>query len=408
MRNKILSKLVCVFLIMSIICSFSGNVISFNNIGKQTSIENENLYNQFILKDLMGKGKTCYGYQAYPNPDLLLSFDMDDPETLSTIGTPITSDKIAGGTWVDGVWWCCEYSAVSNSKIWTIDHLTGDMILIGESGEGFNGLAYDDTTSIMYACSSTHLFSIDMETGAATMIGSFGISGCVMVGVACDGFGKMYGEDLHTDSLYSIDPLTGIATLIGPFGLDLNYGQDIAFDKESGICYLSAFSVHEGNEGALYTCNLTSGATTKIGNFGSVPTQITGFVIPYILNNPPSAPTIDGPNSGKIGETYYYTFMSRDPDGDDVWYHLCWGDKEIIYIYGPYPSGEELTLSYNWSEIGTYVITCWARDIYDNTSEISTFEVTMPRNKIITNSWLQWYLGRLPIFERLLALIKVL
>lgn len=400
MKNKILGFVICALFIINFIFSLSVTVISQSIKDRQYNTDNINLQLQIAGKDLI-RGKTCFGYQVYPNPDLIINFDINNPGTLNTIGVPISSDKISGGTWVDGVWWCCEYTPVSNSNIWIIDHATGDMTLVGDSGssEGLHGLAYDDSEGTMYACGATNLFTINMTTGAATIVGSFGISGSVMIGIACDGYGNMYGEDLHTDSLYSINPKTGSAALIGLFGLDLNYGQDMAFDKESGICYLSAFTVHEGNEGALYTCNLTSGATTKIGTFGLEPTQITGFVIPYSLNNPPSTPTIDGPIRGKVGELYDYEFMSIDPNGDDIWYHICWGDKEIIYIYGPYNSGEEITLSYNWSERGSYVITCWARDEYDQISKNATLDVTIPRNKVVKNLYILKWLRQLPILE---------
>ena len=124
-------------------------------------------------------------------------------------------------------------------------------------------------------------------------------------------------------------------------------------------------------------------------------------------NHPPEAPTISGPIKGNPGVEYNYTFVTTDPDGDDVWYHICWGDKEIIYIYGPYPSGEEITLSYNWSEKGTYIISCWARDIYDAESNITTLEVTMPRNKVINKpvmQFLQNYPNLFPILRQLLGL----
>lgn len=390
LKNKILGFVICSIFFISFICSISATEISQENKDYHFINDNKNFQIQILNENLINKGKTCFGYQVYPNPDIIVNFDIDKPGNLNKIGTPISSDKIAGGTWVNGVWWCCEYTPVSNSNIWIIDHITGDMTLVGESGssEGLHGLAYDDLTDTMYACGATNLFTINMTTGAATIVGSFGISGSVMIGIACDGYGNMYGEDLHTDSLYSINLKTGSATLIGKFGLDLNYGQDMAFDKESGICYLSAFTVHEGNEGALYTCNLTSGATTKIGNFGSEPTQITGFVIPYNLNNPPSTPTIDGPRSGKVGELYNYDFFSTDSDGDNIWYHICWGDNEIIYIYGPYNSGEKITLSYNWSEKGSYIITCWARDEHDQISKNATLEVNIPKNKVMKNLYI--------------------
>ena len=119
----------------------------------------------------------------------------------------------------------------------------------------------------------------------------------------------------------------------------------------------------------------------------------------------PDTPVINGPTHGKPGVDYNYTFVTNDPEGDDVWYHICWGDMEIIYIYGPYPSGEEITLSYNWSEKGTYPITCFARDIYNAESNIATLEVTIPRNKAITKSilnFLQCYPNLFYLLQKLL------
>jgi hypothetical protein len=124
---------------------------------------------------------------------------------------------------------------------------------------------------------------------------------------------------------------------------------------------------------------------------------------PWSGNHPPNNPIINGPTKGKPGIDYNYTFVTTDPDGDDVWYHICWGDKEIIYIYGPYPSGEEITLSYNWTNKGTYLITCWARDIYEAVSNTTTLEVTIPRSKAVSsNLFLQRILERFPLLQRLL------
>lgn len=120
------------------------------------------------------------------------------------------------------------------------------------------------------------------------------------------------------------------------------------------------------------------------------------FFIVRIGNYPPNEPEIDGPKHGKVGISYNYSFTATDPDGDDIWYHICWGDKEIIYIYGPYPSGEKLTLSYNWTDKGTYIITCFARDIYDEESDIAALEVKIPRNKPINFNLLSWFFIHFP------------
>lgn len=409
-----MKKTIVVFIIfLFFISAVSGNEsVDENHMTSLTlapTTENYNVQDmdiQLTNNNFLGKGKTCFGYQAYPNPDLLVRFETDNLESLITIGTPISSDKIAGGTWVDGVWWCCEYSAVSNSNIWTIDHVTGDMTLLGASGEGLHGLAYNDTTGIMYACGATNLFTINMATGAATLVGSFGISSSVMIGIACDGYGNMYGEDLHTDSFYSIDPTTGVATLIGPLGLDLNHGQDMAIDKEDGTCYLAAFTVHAGNEGALYTCDLTTGAPTKIGNFGTVPTQITGFVIPYVLNYPPDIPIITGTMTGKAGTEYKYTFVSVNPDGDDNSYYIEWGDGDITNWTSFLPSGIPYSENHTWPQKGSYTIRAKAKDIYGAESDWAELEVTMPRNKATYNSLFQWFLERFSILSRLLYLVK--
>ncbi len=124
-------------------------------------------------------------------------------------------------------------------------------------------------------------------------------------------------------------------------------------------------------------------------------------------NQPPDKPMINGSSSCKPRIDYDYTFVTTDPEEDDVWYHISWGDKEIIYIYGPYPSGEEITLSYNWSEKGTYLITCGARDIYDAESNTTTFEVTIPRDKSTNNILLLRILERFPLLERLLLMLQV-
>jgi len=127
--------------------------------------------------------------------------------------------------------------------------------------------------------------------------------------------------------------------------------------------------------------------------------------IVIIENHPPNKPDINGPKSGKPGKSYDYTFNATDPDGDDIWYHIVWGDKEIIHIYGPYHSGEEITLSYNWTAKGRYIISCWARDIYDKESDISTFEVIIPRNNAINNMMFFLFFERCPNISFLLKYI---
>ena len=89
------------------------------------------------------------------------------------------------------------------------------------TGLSFTGLAYDHNTGIMYACSNKSLYQVNMNNGASSFVGNFGIPECIMIAIAFDGFGNLYGTELTTDSLYSINPKNGAATPIGS-GLGIN------------------------------------------------------------------------------------------------------------------------------------------------------------------------------------------
>jgi hypothetical protein len=101
-------------------------------------------------------------------------------------------------------------------------------------------------------------------------------------------------------------------------------------------------------------------------------------------NNPPNAPTISGQTSGKAGETYEYTFITIDPNGDDIylwveWFEGCPG----VYWRGPFESGETVKLNNTWESRGNYLISAKAKDIYNVVGETGTLEVSMPKYKTI-------------------------
>ena len=69
------------------------------------------------------------------------------------------------------------------------------------------------------------------------------------------------------------------------------------------------------------------------------------------INNPPEAPLIDGPPSGKVDVEYEYTFNATDPEGDPVMYFIDWGDNDTEWTEFS-DSGEEITLKHSWIEEG--------------------------------------------------------
>ena len=98
----------------------------------------------------------------------------------------------------------------------------------------------------------------------------------------------------------------------------------------------------------------------------------------------PEAPDIEGPTEGKPGIEYNYTFVSTDPEGDDIFYYIDWGDGQFVEWIGPYLSGEEITQCHSWDTKGTYIIKAKAKDTNDIESDWGDLEVKIPRTRLFS------------------------
>ncbi|MBU0496894.1 MAG: hypothetical protein KKG04_02945 [Candidatus Thermoplasmatota archaeon] len=78
----------------------------------------------------------------------------------------------------------------------------------------------------------------------------------------------------------------------------------------------------------------------------------------------PNEPTIDGPSFGKPQTEYTYTFTSTDPENEDVFYYIEWGDGTYEDWIGPYASGETIQVPHQWTNLGDYEIKAKAKDIH--------------------------------------------
>jgi hypothetical protein len=99
------------------------------------------------------------------------------------------------------------------------------------------------------------------------------------------------------------------------------------------------------------------------------------------LNTPPLNPDINGPETGKPGIDYDFSFSTTDNESEKIYYYIIWDDGYIEPWIGPYESGEIVTLSHKWSNKGEYKIQAKAKDIHDLESQWSEFEVTITKNK---------------------------
>ncbi|MCU0850024.1 MAG: PKD domain-containing protein [Candidatus Thermoplasmatota archaeon] len=87
-----------------------------------------------------------------------------------------------------------------------------------------------------------------------------------------------------------------------------------------------------------------------------------GAIIEGSLPEPPNTPVVSGPTNGEVGSHYSFTLNSTDPEDDDIYYLVDWGDGTSEDWMGPYDSGETVTVSHSWSERGTYVLQAKAKD----------------------------------------------
>ncbi len=101
------------------------------------------------------------------------------------------------------------------------------------------------------------------------------------------------------------------------------------------------------------------------------------IIIEEPLNNPPSTPSLTGPTKVKRGKSYSYTVSATDPDGDDLYYKIYWGDYSATDWIGPFSSGEAYTASHSWSNTGDYTIEAIARDIHWAFSEYKKLYITV-------------------------------
>lgn len=102
-----------------------------------------------------------------------------------------------------------------------------------------------------------------------------------------------------------------------------------------------------------------------------------------ITSDAPSKPIINGPHNCRIDIEYEYTIKSVDPNGNDLYYYLDWGDGNIEEWIGPYISDEEIIISHKWSQQGTNIIRIKVKNINDKESYWNEYQVAITKNKPI-------------------------
>jgi len=180
------------------------------------------------------------------------------------------------------------------TQFYQIDTTTAAINQIGTSspiiGHMWSGLAYDATTSTLYASSTTGnsasaIYTIDVSTGAASHIGTTTTAQSI-ADIAFDNSGQMYAHNL-SNTIYLINKTNGSATLLGNTGFNAAgpwHGLDYSFHNNT--MYMATYNSITW-EKTVRSVNLTTGNTTSEGTINHF---VGGFAIIHTESPGPGSP----------------------------------------------------------------------------------------------------------------------
>jgi glutamine amidotransferase-like uncharacterized protein len=103
-------------------------------------------------------------------------------------------------------------------------------------------------------------------------------------------------------------------------------------------------------------------------------------------NSPANIPEISGNDKGDVGKEYEYIFNSSDPELEEIYFYIDWGDGQVEEWIGPFHSNDEINLSHIWTKADNYLIRAKAKDCNEAESNWEELKISMPKNKIRINS----------------------
>ncbi len=147
----------------------------------------------------------------------------------------------------------------SRDYLYSIDVNTLNVTPIGSLGVGgdFGDMAWDATTSTMYYIGgrgNDNLYTLNLNTGAATLVGNYGVDD--MFTLAADNTGQLYAQSTN-GSVYKINKTNGSASAIGSNQV---YPGGYTWDSKNGRVVFM-----EAGGGNAYSVDRSNGSVTLIG-----------------------------------------------------------------------------------------------------------------------------------------------
>ena len=120
-------------------------------------------------------------------------------------------------------------------------------------------------------------------------------------------------------------------------------------------------------------------------------------------NTAPNPPKISSADFlGTITKNYFIS--TTDPDNDEIFFYVDWGDGLFTDWIGPYKSGQKINISHSWQKKGEFKIRAKSKDIFDKESSWSEFIIKIPRYKQLLKTIIHNILHQFPLLFRYLIL----
>ncbi|KYK34050.1 MAG: hypothetical protein AYK22_01040 [Thermoplasmatales archaeon SG8-52-3] len=247
------------------------------------------------------------------------------------------------------------------------------------------------SNAIFYmSCSTAQQFAplVYLDHGAVLFYGNAGSGLCPQEDLMDDYyFEKIMVEGESIGEAY--------ADLVWLFQRDFTTGDPVPMYGPSSLQLTTVHCIYGDPTLVIYSPEWTSPASIDAVVDGSG-------------NSQPYAPDISGPTFGKPGTEYEFTFTVSDPESDDVYLYVDWGDGDNEDYSGPYTSGDDVVLSHTFSGQGAYIIKAKSKDISDSEGPWGALQINIPRPKVFAFiQILERIIQRFPMLERIVSIFPL-
>ena len=213
-----------------------------------------------------------------------VSLDVLDPGTFTIVNDETGFTSLLASAFVNNDFSEQLFLRSGVHTLFSFDTQTGNYTEVGDvtgaetsSTSHWLSMSYDHVTDTLYSVrwdnEESVLFTIDPVALEATEIGTVEGPGLpadvIIVSIATDFHGQMYGIALDQELLVKIDKYTGEATTVGSLGVDVDRTvQDMDFDHSENILYWARVP-DTGSQTEMMRIDTDTGAATYIGDIDS-------------------------------------------------------------------------------------------------------------------------------------------